>query len=219
MPLDSRARWVRRILVAALVADAAAIASNYLEFKLLGTDFTLGEADANDTRQAVVTVGQLLVYTAAAILFIRWFSRAYKNLEPLGAVRRFSTGWAIGGWFVPILGVWRPKQIANDIWRGTDPTRHLGTSGEEAHVAPVVQWWWAAFLISAALQNVGTRLYVSGDDPASLRTSDVVSMIGDGLDAVAAALAIVVVGAITARESARAAARAQLESPEDGVRD
>ncbi len=31
--------------------------------------------------------------------------------------RRYGHGWAIGGWFVPILNFWRPMQVVNDVWR------------------------------------------------------------------------------------------------------
>jgi Domain of unknown function (DUF4328) len=54
--------------------------------------------------------------------FIAWFSRAYQNIERLGARDlRVKHGGAIWSWFVPILGLIRPKQIMNDIWRASDP--------------------------------------------------------------------------------------------------
>jgi hypothetical protein len=214
VPLDSRARWATRALVATIVVDAVVIVSNYLEYRLLGGDFTVDEANANDLRQAIVGVLELVTLLAAVVLFIRWFWRAYKNLEGLGAIRRYKPGWAIGGWFVPILNLWRPKQIANDIWRGTDPSKPLAVNDDNAPVDSIVQWWWAAFLLANWLQNIAVRVYFAGDDSIdAVRGSDVVSIVGDALDAVAAALAIVVVRAITAREAARAAARTQLQSP------
>jgi hypothetical protein len=52
----------------------------------------------------------------------RLFRRAYRNLPALGAESpRFSSGWAVGAWFVPFLNLVRPKQIMDDIWRASDP--------------------------------------------------------------------------------------------------
>ena len=53
------------------------------------------------------------------MVFIRWLSRAYKNLDVAApGFRRYGHGWAIGSWFVPFLNLWRPKEIINDIHRG-----------------------------------------------------------------------------------------------------
>jgi hypothetical protein len=80
-----------------------------------------------------------------ATVFIIWFHRAYRNLGSLGVAQlRWGTGWAVGGWFVPLLNFVRPKSIANDIWRGSDPA----ASTEVADFEPQgpVPWfhnlWW-----------------------------------------------------------------------------
>lgn len=44
--------------------------------------------------------------------FLVWFWLAYRNLDALDLRRRYGTGWAIGGWFVPFLNLARPKQVA-----------------------------------------------------------------------------------------------------------
>jgi hypothetical protein len=41
---------------------------------------------------------------------------------------RWSAGWAIGAWFVPVLSLVRPKAILNDIWRASDPRVSAGSS-------------------------------------------------------------------------------------------
>ena len=53
---------------------------------------------------------------------IAWTNRAYRNLQrsvPMTCGSR--DGWAVGGWFVPFLNFVRPKQIMNDVWRGSSP--------------------------------------------------------------------------------------------------
>jgi hypothetical protein len=60
--------------------------------------------------------------------FVWWFQRAYRNLVK----REIHPAWAYVGWFVPIVSLWKPKQIANRIWRKTF-TERLGGA---------IQWWW-----------------------------------------------------------------------------
>jgi len=105
-----------------------AVVSDALEYALLGR-IADGErpSDAeitfNDTRQAVIGLAQTGLQIALYVAFIMWFYRAYSNLPRLGVTGglRFGPGWAIGAWFVPFLNLVRPKAIANDIWKGSDP--------------------------------------------------------------------------------------------------
>ncbi|MEO5838213.1 MAG: DUF4328 domain-containing protein [Acidimicrobiales bacterium] len=61
-------------------------------------------------------------YVVTGIVFVIWFQRCYKNSQALGTANlRFSSGWAAGAWFVPFLHFVRPKQIADAIWKSTDP--------------------------------------------------------------------------------------------------
>ena len=117
----------RAWLVAILLVDLVAVWSSQAEYNLLeridaGELVTDTEANRNDNRQAVVGVSQFALYVACIVFFIAWFRQAYRNIEALGAASlRHSHGWAIGSWFVPFLNLVRPKQIANDVWRGSDP--------------------------------------------------------------------------------------------------
>lgn len=125
-PLAPRARWARIALVTMIVADVLAVLSGVREYVLLErleTDLvTAEELEASDRRQQVVALAQFAVFIFAAIFFIRWLHRAYANIVPLGAqYPRYSTGTAIWSWFVPILNLWRPKQVINDVWRASDP--------------------------------------------------------------------------------------------------
>ena len=53
---------------------------------------------------------------------------------------RYGNGWAIGAWFVPILSLVRPKQMANEIWRGSERGVDLagGEAGRGAEPRPLV---------------------------------------------------------------------------------
>jgi hypothetical protein len=169
----------------------------------------VGDASRAETRQAIVAFLTFLVFIPAAVFFIRWFHRAYKNLRGLGAPQRYGEGWAIGAWFVPFLNLVRPKLIANDIWRGSDPQRPHDAPTRDAPVPAVLAWWWAAFLVSSWVDNFAARALFRGNDAAALRDADLTSLVGDVLDVVSALLAILVVRAVTARQEERATRRGE----------
>jgi Domain of unknown function (DUF4328) len=153
-----------------------------------------------------------LLLVVCAGLFIAWFFQAYKNLRRLGvAGLRYGNGWAIGSWFVPILGMWRPKQIANDVWRGSEPGTEVSSGWKTVPVPSFLHWWWGLFLLQGVLLYFGQSRTSSGYDRlrgfgglgdgfSQIRTGTVLDIIG-GLVALAGiALAIHVVNQITARE-------------------
>lgn len=184
------------------VYELLVIVSDLLEINLThqldaGT-FTDAEVTNNDNRQEALVIGESAFFVAAVVVWLRWFHRAYVNVAAVGGQQRYGTGWAIGAWFVPILNLFRPKQIANDIWEagGRRPGALLG-------------WWWALWLLSGLF----TRAVLSTPDtPEELRTQD-------GADIAASVLAIAAVPlacliAVRATQRLRAAREARVaEAP------
>jgi len=237
-PIEGRARWAVIALVAIIVVDVISIGSDLLEIRLMdrlidGDESALDGLEGDDIRQGIVALLYLAGTITAAVFFIRWFHRAYENLDGLGAatVRRYGTGWAIGSWFVPFLNLWRPKQIANDIWKGSDPQRTateltIATSpqrrpGEQATSPPaLLNVWWAAWIVTAV---VGTALLQAVFDAPTavdagesflfvrdtsglheIRTAATMDAIASAIDVVAGVLALLVIRMLTTRQVERA---------------
>lgn len=213
LPIGGAARWVAILLVLIVVLDAVAALSDLAEIRLLdriiaGELVSEDEADASDTRQAAIGLVQFVAYVVTAIVFIRWFRRAYRNLAPLGAERpRYASWWTIGGWFIPIWSAFRPKQVLNDIWRGSDPKlAPRNDAWQGGDVPALFLFWWVLFVVSTTADQVAFRLAFAGDSPEELRNGSVAYLVTDATDAVLAALAIVVVWMTTRRQEERAAA-------------
>ena len=101
-------------------------------------------------------VGYLVI---GPLTFIPWFHRAYSNLPRLGFRElRYAPGWAIGSWFVPILNLWRPKQIANDIYRGSDPAQAPGSNFWKEPITPLLGWWWGLFIGGRFVEQLGVTM-------------------------------------------------------------
>ena len=178
IPIGRVARWSMILLAAIVVLDVIAALSDVAEIRLLdrileGEPVTDDEADASDTRQGVIGAVQFLVYAATAFVFIRWFRRAYRNLAPLGAERtRFKSWWTIAGWFIPIWNVFRPKQLLNDIWRGSDPSLPSRTDAwRDGDVPGFFLLWWLLWIASTYADQVALRLAFTGDTPKSSATA------------------------------------------------
>lgn len=222
-PLERRARWAVALLALALLADLVAVVSGVTERGLLtriadGEIVSDDEVAASDLRQGVVAIVQGLLYIAAAVAFLAWFFRAYTNLEILGVQGlRYGRRWAVGAWFVPFLNLFRPKQIANDIWRGSDPAAPEKVYAGAGPVPGLFAFWWAAFLVTGFLYNAASRADLRADGADELLAANGLWLAADVTSIVATPLAIAVVRRTTSRQEARAAAlevpRAELSTP------
>lgn len=175
-----------------------------------GALVTFEEAQAHDERMFWAGILQAAAVLAAAVPFVVWLRRLYRNLGPLGTrTLRFKPGWAVGGWFVPFLNFARPKSIANDVWRASDPQLpgEMIEPPEGGHVPRFMNWWWGTLVAS----------YVVYPSPVPRRnpsleelTTEVQRLLaGDVLTIVAGILAIVTVHRTTQRQEQRRARLAQ----------
>jgi hypothetical protein len=159
--------------------------------------------------------GILLLLTA--LVFLLWFRRAYWNLLALGAGRlRYTGGWAVWGWLVPLLSLVRPKQLLNDVWRASDPALPVGQpeAWRRRPVPSVLTWWWLVFLASVVARAVTTESFhtlaqvmtfgLLGRAIDLIRPTSGVQALADLLTAAAALLALRVVRMVTERQQARA---------------
>jgi hypothetical protein len=200
------------LLGTAALLDALAIVSDIAEYELLGRiatgrGFTLAEAEASDTRQGIFGILQTAIFIPAGIVFIVWLHRVYSNLRTLGVEDlRFRRWWTIGGWFIPIWGQFRPKQLVNDVWRGSDPS--LGKDESLSwRGTPVPSWWivwWLAFLLSNQAGYFAFRVGLPADTIDELQLSTGAYIAADSSGVVAGVLAILVVRAVSLRQLARA---------------
>jgi hypothetical protein len=163
------------------------------------------ELSASDDRVAATGMLQTACYVLCTIAFLAWYGRAYRNLRRLGAGGlRWGNGWAIAYWFIPILNLFRPKQVVNDIWRASDPDGAPGTAWSDGRVPALVHWWWALWLISSFAERILFRQSMeAGNSPSEFVSLSQTYIVWDLIDVIPAALAFLVVMKITARQEER----------------
>lgn len=207
------ARVVTTLLGTAAVLDVAALIAYLAELRrwsaaTAGSAVADADLAAGDLRLGLLSAALLVVLLATVPAFIVWFHRLYTNLRALGATDvRFSSGWAIGAWFVPFLNLWRPKQIADDIWRASDPDADTvsGAHWRGRPVAGVVHVWWGLYLLSNLVNQAVVRYTIDAESVQELRTRALADSGAAVLDALAALAALWFVVQITARHERRAA--------------
>jgi hypothetical protein len=164
-------------LVAAAGLQVLVVATNAAYLPYLN-DFADGHIAAEKINDAIaaedavgnVAVAQLICFVAAGLFFIAWFYRAYKNLTPFGAGADLThtPGWAIGAWFIPIVNLFFPKAIANDIWRGTVRARRLrglvADDGGPVAVPALLNWWWAFWVLTLVASRVASWEFSKASD-------------------------------------------------------
>jgi hypothetical protein len=209
--LEGPARWTKWLLIATIALCSIGIVSGMMQVELMSRaaqGFSDAEAAANDSRQQAIGTLQLLLLIATAIFFLTWFYRAHSNLAVVSSIKpMYTSGWAVGGFFVPFLNLVRPVQVMRELWQGTMSGTSSATSGAFASVQPsgstppLVGWWWGLFLVSNILGNVTMRLAFR-DSPtlADLEALSWLQVLHDGLDIPTAVLAILLVDRITKRQ-------------------
>ncbi|MBA3350376.1 MAG: DUF4328 domain-containing protein [Actinobacteria bacterium] len=121
----------------------------------------------------------------------------------------------MASWIIPIVNLWRPKQILNDIWRASDPGRSPQVSAlwRGRAVPGIFLLWWCALVGSKLL---ALEPLASLADSSALRSLGIVSgkaqhaeanlliaATASGLSAIAGLLGTRVVGITSARQEDR----------------
>lgn len=176
-PYSPLPRWWRGVTVALQVALllslAAATFTLYVDLQILGfvddvrfRPDTVVEADgARIDRLVLLTGVEVVALLITGVLFVAWLYSAHHSSRMDRSVLKHGSGWAIGGWFVPVLGLWRPFQMVTDVRRGA--------TGDSTVDVPRTQgWWWGTWTLSYVLVQVVSFFYAEAarapeDDPGA----------------------------------------------------
>lgn len=108
--------------------------------------------DADETLRALTHVS-VACWLVALVLLIVWTHRMHQvSTAVWRGPRRWSSGWAVGGWFVPLANLVIPKLVLGEIERIIVNRRGDGSTDPRwtQHTASSVGWsWWALYLTGA----------------------------------------------------------------------
>lgn len=155
--------------------------------------------------EAIAGYASFLPYLGCAITFIVWLFRTRHNAEVLSAVRhRRARGWLIAGWIVPVVSLWFPKQVVDDIWRASDPrTPATRITLDELPHSGLVTAWWVSWLVWLFAAEGSARLALLGETVSDRQLSSIATTVSIVPFLLAGVLAILVIGRITHFQESR----------------
>jgi len=182
-------RWAKGLVYAQIAISVVALISNVMEYQLLtqmqSGAFADAEAEmtaaatANDTRQAIIGGLQFLLFVAAGVAILMWIYRANTNARALGATSmRFTPGWSVGWYFIPIANLWKPYQAMKEIWKASANPRNPNA----AQRSPLLPWWWGLWIGSGILGNAVFRLSIAAEKIDELISLNIVTTLSDSFD-------------------------------------
>lgn len=105
----------------------------------------------------VASISGVISFIVTIIMLI-WFYRANKNIHAFGAKEISSPRMAVIWWFIPILQLWKPYSIAQQIWKVSNPQLSIsnGTEWKKLAGSRIIKLWWVLGLIYTAVAVIGT---------------------------------------------------------------
>lgn len=203
--LKGRANFIEIVFAIHMIISGIIILSDYWQYSMLQEIANGGYVDEytieeNDNRQALMAVLRMFFMIVTAVAFIMWFFRAYKNLRLANvAGLKYSPGWTIGAFFIPIGNLFIPYNIMEEVWKGS----HV-LSGEVARdgwknkkLNFKVPIWWVSFMIYYLGGYFLSRMYESSSSVDGMIYGTLISMAVNLCSILAAVLGILIVDEIT----------------------
>ncbi|MEV0266244.1 DUF4328 domain-containing protein [Streptomyces sp. NPDC050617] len=144
------------VTIVVLVLRIVAAAGQYgiISDALDGGRASKSDLDGADDFFRIMLLIGTLTQLATAVVWAVWFRRTRLNAEVFApGGHRYGSGWAAGSWFTPVVNLWFPKQIANDIWRASSPAGPYGPRG-------VLNAWWVLWIVGNVFGSGATMQYL-----------------------------------------------------------
>ncbi|MPV86282.1 DUF4328 domain-containing protein [Cardiobacteriales bacterium ML27] len=199
---DGLTKCVVWALYAQVVVAVISIISGFMEYQLL-TDYERGvyasqdeavaDGEANDRRQMVIAIGYGAVFIISGFLILKWVYRANYNARQLGAVgMKFTPGWSVGWYFIPIMSLWKPFQAMREIWQ----VSHNPKDWQSVEAGSILGAWWAFFLINGWLGRVVYNQSNRAEEIAEFKQAASLSLASDVVGIILALVTLLLVNKI-----------------------
>ncbi len=187
-----------------ITAEAETFAVSWWE-EFMGLERqTITEDISGGRLQVIITILNMLKAITMALLLIlclMWLYRVHKNLPALGVSDlRFSPGWAVASWFIPIVNFYQPYQVVKEIWMASDPSVNPSSnlSWQKTPTSLILGWWWDFWLTSTIAGQAS--MFLSKKTSGDVYTMSWVLLSSEILIIVADIFLILIVRTIDARQ-------------------
>lgn len=137
--------WLVNWSIASIIITIIYLASSYA-FLYLSTNL---EHNNPFFINFIVGLITLVISFVTAIIALYWFYRANKNIHAFGAKEVSSARMAVIWFFVPILQLWKPYEVAQQIWKASNPRIVIsnGTEWKNSSSSNFIKVWWILGLL------------------------------------------------------------------------
>lgn len=140
----------------------------------------------SDSITAIVGLSQTVLAITLAVVFLKWIYRLNHNLRLLSAQRmKFTPGWSIGWYFIPIACLYKPYQAMKEIFKRANKDDQM-----ESNILPL---WWFLWITSAFAARLAMKMTLNSDGYDSLLASTVAYMVSDAIDVALAFVTLLLV--------------------------
>lgn len=207
-------RWVKRLIYVQMLVAVASILSGNMEYQLLqdyengvysSQEQAVADGEANDRRQQVIALLYIIVFVISGVLILKWIHRVNYNARQLGATAmKFTPGWSVGWFFVPIFSLWKPYQAMVEIWRASDSPDDPSQAGQNS----ILAWWWGAWLANGFISQAAMRLTLAAEEIPALKNANLVYQASDVAYLVLAVVTLILVDSIDQAQAKQAMTQA-----------
>ncbi len=178
---DTLTKWVKYFLYIQIAVAAISMASNFMEYQLLfdyqngvytSQEKAVADDEANDQQQQLIAIAYIVVFLVSGFLILKWIYRANYNARQLGASgMKFTPGWSVGWYFIPIFALWKPYQAMKEIWKAS----HAPNDWTNAATSSVLGWWWFFWIVSNGIAGASFSMRARAEELNELMTLNVVN--------------------------------------------
>jgi hypothetical protein len=168
-PNGQRAKKAITLIWIVFSLEIVSFISGYFQYDLLqsaangATIITPLDVTLNDLREQSIGVLYLVVYIVSTVTFIQWFRRAYFNLHLRVDNLLHPEGWAAGSWFVPIISLFRPYQIMEELYNESNDLLEKKGLNVNGLSTKYLFWWWALWILSSLVGQVVIRYTLNAE--------------------------------------------------------
>jgi hypothetical protein len=155
-----------------------------------------GAVDQSNLISGSLGIVAALALLASATVFIVWLGRVRWNSEMFcRGAHRLTRGWVVGSWICPVVNLWYPKWVVDDVLAASDPRTPPHIPSLRGIPGTRLVWaWWLTWVVGLVFGNVAERSVLDGAPEVSELFADAVM---SGVSAVstsaAAVLAVLVI--------------------------
>jgi len=189
-PLAKHTMTLRALLILNTALTAIAFFAgvyDYHSYMNLSLDIDPDETMlSSDVTSGIVGILQIIMFFIVGVAFLQWIYYTNKNLHILSRQdMKFTPGWSIGWYFIPIANLFIPYQSMKEIWLVSHKNKSVSSA--------IVGWWWFLWLVSIVLDRLVFTLSISAESVQDYRTSTAAYIASDGVGIILNIVALMLV--------------------------